>query len=162
MKLNNFIYLQNRSKYIDSQKILGTLCYSYLSVIQMALKDTKRYYPNFDQWFCNTVVPGLVNSNRQILIEVIEEKVAGISIIKNSSEKKISTIKVTENFHGQKIGYNLFQRSFEALNTEKPFCTVSEEKLPLFQNIFNYYGFKLTSVHEGLYRKGKKEYFFNE
>lgn len=160
MTLNNFI--QNRSKNIDTQKILGALCCSYLNVIHIALKDTKQYYPNFDQWFYNTVIPGLVNSNRQILIEVIEERLAGISIIKNSFEKKISTIKVTESFQGQKIVYNLFQRSFEALNTEKPFCTVSEEKLPLFQNIFNYYGFKLTSVHEGLYRKGKKEYFFNE
>jgi len=162
MKINNYKNLNKISSLIDVQKIFGAVYFSYMNLIHMFLKDTRQYYPDFDKWYYNKVIPGLINSDRQILLNVIDEKLAGISIIKNSSEKKISNIKVTENFKGQKIGYKLFQRSFEALDTDKPLCTVSEEKLPEFKNIFKYYGFKLTSVNEGLYRKGKKEYFFNE
>ena len=162
MTVYNCHYFDKSSKSLDCQKMFSILCCSYFNEIQIFLKDTKQYYPSFDQWFYNKVVPGVLNSNRQIILEVIDKRLAGISIIKNSFEKKISTIMVNDNFQGRKVCYKLFQRSFEALNTDKPFCTVSEEKLPEFQNVFNYYGFKLTSVHESLYRKGKTEYYFNE
>ncbi len=159
--MRNIIYNYLDIYNIRNQNLFGIIYCSCLKAIHLSLTDAKRFYPDFDQWFYNKVVPGL-NSDRQIILEIINKRVAGISILKNSNEKKISTIKVTNNFQGQKIGYKLLHRSFEVLNTEKPFCTVSEEKFLEFKKIFDYHGFKLTSVHENYYRQGKKEYFFNE
>lgn len=67
-----------------------------------------------------------------------------------------------ENYQNKGIGIHLFERSFEALNTRMPFLSVSEEKLLSFKRIFDYYGFKLTSIKNSYYRNNKKEYFYNE
>ncbi|WP_301009007.1 hypothetical protein [Helicobacter sp. UBA3407] len=107
------------------------------------LKEAKQYYPNFDIWYYQNVI------------------LKGICIVK-LSEKKLCTLRVMENYRNKGIGIRLFEKSFEALNTRMPLLSVSEEKLLSFKKIFDYYGFKLTSIKENYYRKGKKEYFYNE
>ncbi|WP_321415102.1 GNAT family N-acetyltransferase [uncultured Desulfobacter sp.] len=162
MLQNNYNRPDIIKNFLAIKKITDIACFSCFTAIQAALKDVNDFYPQFDSWFYEKVVPGVINSERKILFGQVNGKVAGIAIIKNTSEKKISTVKVAEKFKGQRIGRQLFENSFEALDTEKPFCTISEEKLPEFKSTFAYYGFKLTSVHNGLYRDGKKEFFFNE
>jgi len=39
---------------------------------------------------------------------------------------------------------------------------VSEEKLIEFKKVFDYFGFELTDIIDGYYRKDKKEYFYNQ
>ena len=77
-------------------------------------------------------------------------------------EKKLCTLKVFDEFQNKGYGLKLFEKSFDALNTDKPFLTVSEEKYLEFEKIFKYFNFELTSVKKGLYRNNKLEYFFNE
>ena len=78
------------------------------------------------------------------------------------SEKKLCTLRVMENYQNRGIGIRLFEKSFEVLNTRMPLLSVSGEKLLSFKKIFDYYDFKVTSIKEDYYRKGKKECFYNE
>jgi N-acetylglutamate synthase-like GNAT family acetyltransferase len=134
---------------------------AYYELIYSYLKDAETYYPEFRKWYTEKVIPGLFFADRELIIENRDNNIAGIAIIKKE-ENKLCTLRITDNFQNKGIGLKLFEKSFESLNTEKPFLTVSEEKLVEFEKIFKYYGFKMTSIHNDLYRKGKKEYFFNE
>jgi len=134
----------------------------YYKFIFSHLSDAKEYYPNFEGWFFNQVVPEIKTGNRQLLIESRNDQVAGIAIVNTGYEKKLCTLRVAEQFQNRGLGIRLFERCFEVLETNKPFLTVSEEKLPEFQRVFDYYGFEMTSVKNDIYRKGKKEFYFNE
>lgn len=126
------------------------------------LQSAETYYPGFTEWYYQKVLPDVICGEREIITEIRDSQIVGISIIKNNYEKKLSTLKVMDSYQNKGLGLKLFEKSFEKLETEKPFLTVSEEKLHEFKKVFNYYGFKLTSIHDDLYRKSKKEYFFNE
>ncbi len=126
------------------------------------LVEASQYYPSFHEWYFNKVVPDVQNGNRKIVSEIRDGKIAGIAILKDTrEEKKICTLRISPDFQNRGIGVRLFKKSFEILQTNKPFLTVSEEKLPEFQKIFDYFNFELTSVADGKYRNGKKEYIFN-
>jgi ribosomal protein S18 acetylase RimI-like enzyme len=131
--------------------------------IYYELKATEKLYPNFNYWFYNKVIPDVLQDKRKILLEIRNNEIAGIAIIKNTSEeKKLCTLRVTSKYQNKGIGLKLFERAFEELNTSKPFLTVSEEKYKEFEKIFKYYGFELTNKIKDYYRKGKSELFFNE
>lgn len=141
---------------------LSGIVLSDMQKIYLQLSDAKKFYPNFEDWYLKKVVPDLVCGQRILISEIRDNNIAGLAILKVNNEKKLSTLKVTSNYLNKGIGLKLFEKSFQILETEKPFLTVSEEKLVEFKKIFDYYNFKLTSTHDSLYRSGKKEYFFNE
>lgn len=127
------------------------------------LSEAKKFYPNFDLWYFTNVLPSIARKEKQILMIKDDKNLKGVSIIKNTQEeKKICTLRVMEKYQNRGIGLRLFEKSFETLQTRFPLLSVSEEKYPDFKKIFDYYGFKLTSIKEDYYRIGKKEYFFNE
>ena len=127
------------------------------------LKEAELLYPDFQKWFYNKVIPDVLENKRKILLEIRNNEIAGIAIIKNTmKEKKLCTLRVTDKYQNKGIGLKLFERAFEELNTSKPFLTVSEEKYKEFEKIFKYYGFELTNKIKDYYRKGKNELFFNE
>lgn len=127
------------------------------------LKEAELLYPNFQKWFYNKVIPDVLEDKRKILLEIRNNEIAGIAIVKNTpEEKKLCTLRVTDKYQNKGIGLKLFERAFVELNTSKPFLTVSEEKYKEFEKIFKYYGFKLTNQIKDYYRKGKSELFFNE
>ena len=126
------------------------------------LAEARQYYPSFDMWYFQKVIPEIRSGKREILSEVRDGKIVAIAILKNTSqEKKICTVRVSEEFKNKGLGIRLFQKAFKILQTDKPFLTVSEEKLPDFQKIFDYFKFEQTAVLENYYREGKKEYIFN-
>lgn len=125
------------------------------------IKETGDHYPDFFNWYYLKVIPGLLTGDRKILIETRDKDLKGIAIVKYS-EKKICHLNVMNIYKGSGAGIKLFERCFQELNTRRPFLTISEEKLLLFKRIISYYDFKLTSVRYDLYRKNKKEYFYNE
>ena len=127
------------------------------------LSEAKRFYPNFDLWYFTNVLPSIARKEKQILMIQDDKDLKGVSIIKNTKKKKkICTLRVMEKYQNRGIGLRLFEKSFETLQTRFPLLSVSEEKYPDFKKIFDYYGFKLTSIKENYYRIGKKEFFFNE
>ena len=138
------------------------LVITYYMELHKQIESAGIYYPQFDTWYFQKVIPDLLLGRRKIITETREGSVVGTAIIKLSEELKLSTLKVDEHYENKGIGLKLFEKSFDLLDTEKPFLTVSEERLPLFQKIFKYYGFELTNVYDDIYRNGKKEFFFNE
>lgn len=147
--LNNnisMIYKSNLSNYFQSYEML---------------KDASLYYPDFYNWYFLKVVDGLRSGDRKIVYYNLNYNIAGLAILKYS-EKKICTLKVLDGYKNKGIGIRLFEKSFEDLKTEKPFFTVSEEKYHDFRKIFDYFGFIKTDEKIGLYREGKKEYFYNQ
>jgi GNAT superfamily N-acetyltransferase len=133
----------------------------YLHLLYERLSSAEQFYPNFEYWYFNKVLPDIFSDKRDFIIETRNNDVVGLSLVKYE-EKKLCTLKVFEEYQNRGIGLKLFEKSFEKLDTDKPFLTVSEEKYEEFKKIFNYYNFELTSVKKGLYRDSKLEYFFNE
>ena len=151
MQHNKEVY---NKKLID---IYGT----YFNNIYSRLNSAEVFYPNFKEWYYQKVVPDILAEKRELLFESKNDKIIGLSLVKYD-EKKLCTLKVFEEYQNKGYGLKLFEKSFEALETDKPFLTVSEEKYMEFEKIFKYYGFELTSVKSNLYRDNKLEYFFNE
>lgn len=125
------------------------------------IKKAKKFYPDFKNWYYSKVIPEVINNKREIILEQRANEIVGLSIVK-FDEKKLCTLKIFDEYKNRGYGLRLFEKSFERLETNKPFLTASEEKHQEFKRIFKYYNFELTSVKENLYRKGKKEYFYNE
>lgn len=131
--------------------------------IYKVINEAELYYPNFNDWYFRTVVDGVISGDRKIIIEHSGSKMAGIAIIKNSHhERKLCNLTVFNGYRNKGLGIKLFKKVFVELETEKPFFTISEEKLPEFKKIFEFFNFKQTSDHLGLYRPNSIEYFYNE
>lgn len=155
--------LQSKSIQLINEALLIKIFNFAIDKIYNELKEAELLYPDFQKWFYNKVIPDVLEDKRKILLEIRNNKIAGIAIIKNTSkEKKLCTLRVIDKYQNKGIGIKLFERAFEELDTSKPFLTVSEEKYKKFEKIFKYYGFELTNKIKDYYRKGKSELFFNE
>lgn len=120
-------------------------------------------YPDLSYWYTNTVIPGLVLGNDVLLLAKEGARTVGLALGKRTeSERKLRCVRVLPAVQGSGIGLRLIERMFDALETDKPHCTVAEEMLGQYSPAFvNRYGFRLSSVDKGRYRRGKLEYAFN-
>jgi GNAT superfamily N-acetyltransferase len=120
-------------------------------------------YPGIEEWFHQKVIPGVRAGTRTILRVERDGNLVGVGIGKNEhGERKICTVRVAPEYFGRGIGVRLFDRLMEWLNDDKPHLTVGEAKLPLFDKIFDRYGFDLTSKRQGLYLPHVSELGFND
>jgi hypothetical protein len=120
-------------------------------------------YPDIARWFSHKVVPGLRTGTRVLISVERGEDLVGIGIGKREpSERKICTVRVMQSFAGRGIGLRLFDQLLYWLDDDRPHLTVSEIRLPSFERIFEWYGFKLTSLQRGRYVAGVTEFFYNE
>lgn len=119
-------------------------------------------YPNFEDWFWNKVVPGVINGEDKIIIGLKNGNIVGVSMLKNHGEKKLRALRVNDIYQKKGYGLYLIDKSLEILETEKPLVSVSEEMINDYSRIFiNRYNFSMTHVYKGLYRKRILEYEFN-
>lgn len=126
------------------------------------LGNLKLFYPEFNSWVSNTVVPGIITGERSIILEYRKDTLAGLAILKDSSvEKKLCCLQVMPEFQGSGIGLTLFEKSFELLNTKNPLLSVSEEQKENFLKLFKYYGFEFGENYHNYYRPLKNELSFN-
>lgn len=120
------------------------------------------FYPNFADWYFNTVVNGLVDGSRSFIIEFRDGKFAGVAILKDTEyEKKICTLNISDEFKSKGLGYKLFEKSMRLLNTDKPLASVSEDRLSEFEKIFDKLGYQYSAEYNGLYLPNKSEFSFN-
>lgn len=120
-------------------------------------------YPNIDRWFIEKVILGERLGTRHIVKFERDNRLAAIGIAKNEGgEKKICTVRVHPDYFGRGLGVKTFDSLLHWLQVDKPVLTVGEEKLRLFQRLFDHYGFTQTSVTPDLYRKGTSELGYNE
>lgn len=120
-------------------------------------------YPGIDRWFMSKVVPGYRAGSRIILRVEREGALVGLGIAKNEpDEKKICTVRVAPEFAGRGVGVRIFDGLLKWLDCDRPHLTVSDSKLPLFERIFDYYGFFVSSSENGRYVPHACELGYNE
>ena len=119
-------------------------------------------YPNFYDWYWNKVVPGIWTGNDEVVLAYKKDEIIGVSILKNSGEKKLRALRIKEKFQSKGFGLYLIDESLKRLNIDKPLCSVSEKMINDYSRIFiNRYQFDISHVYKGLYKKGELEYEFN-
>ncbi len=120
------------------------------------------YYPDFNDWFWNKVVPSTITGDSEIILAEEHDQLVGISMIKAGDDPKIRCLRVRPDYAGRGIGIHLIDKSLKLLNHDKPMVTVPEEKIHELSRIMvNRFDFNLRHVDRGLYRAGKLEYQFN-
>jgi GNAT superfamily N-acetyltransferase len=120
-------------------------------------------YPGIARWFTDKVVPGLHLGSRFLLPIERQGELVGLGIAKKEAgEHKICTVRVAPSHAGRGIGIRLFDGLLNWLDDDRPHLTVSAAKLPLFERIFDYYSFDITSAREGLYVPRAVELGYNE
>lgn len=152
---------------------VGTLIVSQDSGNEMQLREIasavfnnirhlQHSYPTFSDWYTTRVVEGILNGSRSFVIELRDGKLAGVAILKDTlSEKKICTISVSEEYKSKGLGVRLFEKSMRLLDTDKPLATVSEDRMPEFEKIFQYLNYEYSAEYQGLYVPKKSEFSFN-
>lgn len=152
----------------------------YYIQIQELTKVIGKSYPGHLKWLNETFIGGLwkqeraysfaVDFGNKILFpygdcfdRVSTYKLAGCSLLKNTpEEKKICCLFIDPQYRKQGIASKLITDSFELLGTTKPLITVSENNLSMLEPIIKKYNFELTDVKNSVYRKGVKEYYYNQ
>lgn len=130
--------------------------------IYKSLSSLNQDYPNFEKWYFEKVVPGIKIGNREIIMTTSNQMISGFSILKNSyDEKKICTLRVNPEFRKNGIGKILFEKSLEVLDSDSPVITVSQERVSQFSPLLKHYGFELSQVISGYYKKSLNEYVYN-
>jgi len=123
-------------------------------------KYLDNYYPNFQNWYYNKLVPNIMNGNGTALTMMNRNEIIGISFFK---EDKLQAIRVLPKYQNKGKSMNLLDETFKLMDNDKPFCSVAEELFHDYSRIFiNRYDFIIPKVEKGIYRKGKLEYLFNE
>lgn len=134
-----------------------------LKKIVIETSSFKRDYPDYENWFWEKQVKGIFDGNRDTIIAVYNNRIVGISNIKNTPcEKKICTLSVDKRYRMKSIGSKLVDLSLNLLGTKTPVITMSLYKLPMFHSIINNNGWIATSFQKDLYKKGVYEVFFND
>lgn len=119
-------------------------------------------YPGIDIWFRTKVVPGLRVGTRTLWRVERDGHLAGLGIAKfEAGERKICTVRVAPAYVGRGIGVRIFDGLLRWLDVDKPHLTVSSSKLPVFERIFDWYGFNLTSIEDGRYVPHASEFGYN-
>lgn len=122
-------------------------------------------YPKHKEWFFHQQIPRIFTPNGEILFardENDRDKIIAVACLKKDlDERKICTLYVSEQFRGQHLGTKMIEESMKFLGTTKPFITLADYKLPMFQPIIDKYSWQLTEVIFGLYNNKSKELCFN-
>jgi GNAT superfamily N-acetyltransferase len=127
------------------------------------LAGLENYYPDFEYWFVNSCMPGILVGNDQLILAKEKGDIIGVALSKrNKHETKLRCVRVLPEYQQKGVGIHLIDKSLVALGHDKPYCTVPEEMLHQFSRAFiNHFGFQLTSVNKGMYRPQRLEYLFN-
>ena len=132
-------------------------------IAKQKLLDLEQLYLDFNYWFSNKCLPGIVIGTDKLIIAKHDEQIIGIAIGKASdNEKKLRCVRVRPDYQQRGVGIRLVDKMLREIDCDKPLVTVSEEMLHDFARPFvNHFNFDLTSVNKGMYRRGKLEYIFN-
>lgn len=148
------------------QDIVSKMSTDYLAILVdyvfTFIESLSSTYPSIEGWGYDKVRNGLMDGTRSILLEWRDNKLVGVSVLKNDGlEKKICCLRIAKEYQNLGIGVRLFKRSFEELGTTKPLLSVSETALPKFKKIFDHFGFEKTEVYPSKYVEGIAEISFN-
>lgn len=127
------------------------------------LESLDSLYPDFQYWFVNKMIPGLITGNDIMLLAKNNNQTIGVALGKlDDMEIKLRCVRVLPEYQNRGTGLHLVDRMLTLLDCDKPHCTVAEEMFHSYSRAFiNHFGFNLDEVNKGMYRPGKLEYIFN-
>jgi N-acetylglutamate synthase-like GNAT family acetyltransferase len=127
------------------------------------LQSLDRLYPGFRDWYLKTVIPGLALGRDKLLVALQDTRIIGVALGKRSDdETKLRCVRVIPEFEHSGVGIRLIDSMLDVLECEKPHCTVAQEMFHSYSRPFvERYGFELSGVDKGRYRRGVLEYSFN-
>ena len=133
-----------------------------LELVRKELGLVAKYYPGFYRWWDIKVLPGILSGQRFVCLAYSSDILAGLMVLKNAEEKKISSLYVFPEFRDQGIGTELIQVAIRVLRTNTPVISIPEPLLAQFESILAKYGFVKTKEVSDLYTDGVTEVFFND
>lgn len=134
---------------------------SLSALAKRELEAVSELYPGFAHWYQTKVKPGLISGQRKVLVRAARGRLAGLAVLKIAEERKLCCLRVLPEFQGSGVGVRLFKDAFEELGTEHPLLSVADERLPIFDRVFDYFGFQIGGEYMDMYRTNSKEYSFN-
>lgn len=152
--------MNNKFTVIALSSLNDTNKLSMLKYVYNELKELEKEYSGFKRWYQTNVI-GEIGQDREILIVLFKNKIAGIAILKRGSEKKICTLRVIDHFQRIGLGKSLMEICFKYLDTEKPLITVSSFRFHQFKKLFDFYNFKQEGLYRHKYNKVYDELTFN-
>lgn len=143
-----------------------------IAEVYKKLKDLEDTYPEFYDWYTETVTPELKEDTdrRNIIFAIsdvlmgdeIVKKLTGLAIIKNSEdEKKICTFRIFSQYKKQGVGLTLLHYCFQELGTTKPLISISKPALQEFGKYIEIYDWQLKQILPNYYKDGITEYVYN-
>lgn len=148
----------NKSTSLNNPIYFGNMC----SIVYQLLKDLNKEYPDFEQWFYGTVVRGIIEGERQIILKESNNTFLGVAILKNTdTEKKICTFRIFDSYKGLGIGTQLMRDVSNILEIKNPKITVSERRIEDFLPLLSKFEYVLHSEHKHYYENGISEFSFN-
>lgn len=133
-----------------------------LAMTKQLLAGLDQLYPDFEYWYVNNCMPGILMGTDVLMVARDKLQVVGAALGKKGDETKLRCVRVLPEYQNRGVGIHLVEKMLVSLDKDKPHCTVAEEMLHDFSRPFiNLFKFELSSVEKGLYRKGKLEYIFN-
>lgn len=149
LKLSNFVEDSNLFNF-------------YFDSIYLTISQLENEYPLFKEWYYSKVKNEIINLSREVIFNITNDYIAGVSILKKTQfEKKICTLRVSNDFQKNGIGNSLLLDSFNYLETLKPLITVNSNRVNQFDKLFNYYGFENTNLYKNYYNNTSNEISFN-
>jgi hypothetical protein len=148
--IDSVMALQDPSRFVS----LSALAKSHLL-------EVSGLYPGFVRWYQSKVEPGLLSGKRKIILRASHGRLAGLAVVKMAEERKLCCLRVLPAFQGTGVGVRLFKHAFEVLGTEHPLLSVADQRLPIFDKVFEYFGFEVGAEYPDLYRANSVEYSFN-
>lgn len=144
------------------QQFSGIAQPSESAEIYSCLSHLDSYYPDFDQWYWGTVVPGITKGTRMVRVVRRDDEIIAALIAKREPlERKLCTLWVRPDFVGHGVGVRLIDEGKCWVGDASPLASVPEERMPELGGILVRMGFVLTQKIDSFYRPGKTEFVFN-
>lgn len=146
----------------DMAKVRDGSLQSMLKKVMKATDHLNADYPKRSNWYWSTFVPGLSKGERDGIVFMINNKVAGISLVKKVPEQKICTFVVAPNHYHNGVTMTLLSLSFAAMGTGDPLISINEKRLSDFQPMIDKYHWKQTQIlSPSYYGNREHEIVFN-
>lgn len=124
----------------------------------LLFKNFSFRYPDFDKWIYK-VKSQLQSKQRIVYIAQIDNKIAGIIIIKDSQyEAKICSLYVSPEYQSLGIGSQLMSLAKGILKDKTVYVHMNESIMDCYGDFFIKHGFAVISIDESKYRKKEREY----
>lgn len=142
--------------------------YLYHRLIDQLYDQTaylKEDYPNYREWFYDVQVADLVTPQRDILLAHADNSpynVIGMACLKNTpAERKLCSLVINNGYRSLGIGEKMVTAAISELGTDRPFFTVPDYKLGMFQPLINRHAWQLEQRLHGYYNDRHSELCFN-